>query len=35
MGVVSPIANGREEYWRSLKEGRNGVGSITLFDPAD
>jgi len=35
MGVISPIANGREEYWRSLKEGRNGVGAITLFDPAD
>jgi len=35
MGVISPIANGREEYWKSLKEGRNGVGGITLFDPAD
>jgi len=35
MGVISPIANGRDEYWRSLKEGRNGVGAITLFDPAD
>ncbi|HOC81836.1 MAG: 3-oxoacyl-(acyl-carrier-protein) synthase 2 [Synergistetes bacterium ADurb.Bin155] len=35
MGVISPIANGREEYWKSLKEGRNGVGEITLFDPAD
>ena len=35
MGVISPIANGRAEYWRSLKEGRNGVGRITLFDPSD
>jgi 3-oxoacyl-[acyl-carrier-protein] synthase II len=35
MGVISPIANGREEYWRSLKEGQNGVGRITLFDPSD
>ncbi|NCC58674.1 MAG: hypothetical protein EOM17_13775 [Synergistales bacterium] len=32
MGVVSPIAHGRENYWRSLEEGRNGVGPITLFD---
>jgi 3-oxoacyl-[acyl-carrier-protein] synthase II len=35
MGVVSPIANGREDYWRFLEEGRNGVGPITLFDASD
>ncbi len=35
MGVVSPIAHGREDYWKSLKEGRNGVGNITLFDASD
>jgi 3-oxoacyl-[acyl-carrier-protein] synthase II len=35
MGVVSPIAHGRENYWRSLEEGRNGVGPITLFDASD
>ncbi len=35
MGVVSPIAHGREDYWKSLKEGRNGVGYISLFDASD
>ena len=32
-GVVSPIATGVRNYWDALKEGRNGVGEITLFDP--
>jgi 3-oxoacyl-[acyl-carrier-protein] synthase II len=35
LGVVSPIAIGKEEYWKALSEGKNGVGEITLFDPAD
>lgn len=35
MGVVSPIASGRENYWRLLEEGRNGVEGISLFDASD
>ncbi len=35
LGVVSPIAIGKAEYWKALSEGKNGVGEITLFDPAD
>jgi 3-oxoacyl-[acyl-carrier-protein] synthase II len=35
MGVVCPIANGREKYWRLLEEGRNGVEAISLFDASD
>jgi 3-oxoacyl-[acyl-carrier-protein] synthase II len=35
LGVISPIAIGKEEYWKALSEGKNGVGEITLFDPAD
>ncbi|MDN5318148.1 MAG: 3-oxoacyl-[acyl-carrier-protein] synthase [Thermovirga sp.] len=35
VGVVSPIATGVRNYWDALKEGRNGVGEITLFDPSD
>lgn len=35
LGVVSPIAIGKEEYWKALSEGKNGVGEITLFDPSD
>jgi 3-oxoacyl-[acyl-carrier-protein] synthase II len=32
LGVVSPIGCGRDDYWRALGEGRNGVGLISLFD---
>lgn len=35
MGVVSPIAQGREKYWRLLEEGHNGVDRISLFDATD
>ena len=32
MGVVSPVGNTVEEAWDSVKNGRSGVGPITLFD---
>jgi 3-oxoacyl-[acyl-carrier-protein] synthase II len=32
LGVVSPIACGRDAYWDALAEGRNGVEKISLFD---
>src|SRR5215471_2777611 len=32
LGVVSPTGIGREAYWKSLREGRSGVRSISLFD---
>jgi 3-oxoacyl-[acyl-carrier-protein] synthase II len=35
LGVVSPIASGREAYWQALKEGKNGVGAITYFDASE
>jgi 3-oxoacyl-[acyl-carrier-protein] synthase II len=35
LGVVSPIAIGKEDYWKALSEGKNGVGEITLFDTTD
>jgi len=35
IGVVSPIGNGKEEYWKALEEGKNGVGPITLFDVSE
>jgi len=34
LGVVSPVGLGLEEFWKSLKEGRNGVGRVTHFDPS-
>lgn len=35
LGVASPIAMGRENYWQALKEGKNGVGALTTFDVSD
>lgn len=32
MGAVTPIGIGISEYWKGLKEGKNGVGLITKFD---
>ena len=35
IGCLTPIGNGREAFWRGLKEGRSGTGPITRFDAAD
>ena len=35
IGVVIPIGNGKEEYWKALEEGKNGVGPISLFDVSE
>ncbi|MDI9388104.1 MAG: beta-ketoacyl-ACP synthase II [Synergistota bacterium] len=35
LGVISPIATGKEDYWRALREGRNGIGPFTTFDASD
>jgi 3-oxoacyl-[acyl-carrier-protein] synthase II len=32
LGVVSPIGLGKDDYWKALAEGRNGVDKISLFD---
>ena len=32
LGAVTPIGNDVAAYWDGLSSGRNGVGSITLFD---
>lgn len=32
IGVVSPIGIGKEEYWKSLREGKSGIDTITAFD---
>jgi len=35
LGVVSPIATGKEDYWQALKDGKNGIGPLTTFDASD
>ncbi len=32
LGAVSPVGNSAAEMWQSLREGRSGIGPITLFD---
>jgi 3-oxoacyl-[acyl-carrier-protein] synthase II len=32
LGAITPIGNNLAEYWDGLLSGRNGIGSITLFD---
>ena len=34
LGVVSPIGNSIETFWKSLLEGRSGVKRLSCFDPA-
>lgn len=33
LGVISPIGNTKEEFWRSLCEGKGGVERLISFDP--
>jgi len=32
MGVISPVGNSQESFWKSLTEGKSGIGQITRFD---
>ncbi|MGJ3252194.1 MAG: beta-ketoacyl-ACP synthase II [Elainellaceae cyanobacterium] len=32
LGSITPIGNSLADYWQGLLDGRNGIGSITLFD---
>ncbi|MBD2304610.1 beta-ketoacyl-ACP synthase II [Chroococcidiopsis sp. FACHB-1243] len=34
VGAITPIGNNPVEFWEGLQSGRNGIGSITLFDPS-
>lgn len=35
LGPVSPVGYGKETYWKALKEGKNGIAPIKLFDVED
>src|SRR6266403_1812215 len=32
LGVISPVGNDLETFWKCLKEGKSGIGRITAFD---
>ena len=32
LGVVSPVGNTTDDFWRSLREGKGGAGQVTYFD---
>jgi len=34
VGCINPMGNDVETVWAGLKEGRSGVGPLTVFDPA-
>ncbi|PSN17407.1 beta-ketoacyl-[acyl-carrier-protein] synthase II, partial [filamentous cyanobacterium CCP5] len=34
LGAITPIGNNLAEYWEGLSSGRNGVDTITAFDPS-
>jgi 3-oxoacyl-[acyl-carrier-protein] synthase II len=35
MGLITPLANGREESWKRLIAGQSGLKSVDLFDTSD
>ncbi|MBR0075893.1 MAG: beta-ketoacyl-ACP synthase II [Synergistaceae bacterium] len=35
LGPVSPIAIGKEHYWKALRDGKNGISKITTFELFD
>ncbi|NHC36764.1 beta-ketoacyl-ACP synthase II [Scytonema millei] len=34
VGAITPIGNNPVEFWEGLQSGRNGISTITLFDPS-
>lgn len=35
LGVITPVGNNTEEFWKSIRAGRVGIGPITKFDTAE
>jgi len=35
MGAVTPVGNTADEFWASVKKGKNGIGAITHFDTSE
>ena len=35
LGVISPVGTGKDVFWKSLLEGKNGIDKITRFDASE
>lgn len=35
LGAITPVGNSVESFWNSIKEGKNGIDNISLFDTTD
>lgn len=35
VGAVSPVGIGIQEFWKALKDGKNGISKVTRFDPSN
>ena len=35
MGIISPLGEKLDEYWKNLSEGVSGIGPMTLCDPSE
>jgi len=35
MGVVTPVGNNKDEFWKSISSGKSGISRITHFDASD
>jgi len=35
IGVIAPNGIGKDAYWDAIKNGKSGVGLISLFDPTE
>ena len=35
VGAITPIGTGKDEFWKGLMEGRNGIDKISRFDASE
>jgi 3-oxoacyl-[acyl-carrier-protein] synthase II len=35
VGAVTPVGIGIQEFWKALKDGKNGISRVTRFDPSN
>lgn len=35
LGAITPVGNSVDSFWNSIKEGKNGINNISLFDTTD